>query len=480
MSVPEIAILISAITALIVSLIAQILTHYFSIRREVQKYTNEIYQNFISSILVELFLFYDTRTAFRRGHDIQLDDEVKNYKKIVKSIEENRKYIGINTLFLNYQMITFMNFDESGFLTFVRQLSVFKSVIDDSYKIIKQFSKFDIRGGKKQIYISKKYVLLYDIWMNYTIFSGNFIFASMAMGLDFYFDENKVRNKIRRGIYYMYMKLLQYKRGHSNNATIQYSKVISLLFIKRTERDKYRNSIINLIEEDLSSEFYHDLYYNIYPGMPLDDLEKHENIDNIITPNNIQQEVVNEIPIIHSDPEKIYELDIDSDGDNEIITLTGTSISIAKFINESIKPIETDQPNVPFLNFGRPNMMDVDNDNINEIVFILNFSTDHALLICKYDNGKVIILKKIKPEGWDFMTSYFPSGSITSLNEDGTIGIISESYGEVPISLIPKDYQITDAFSKLGRLRHTWKWNDLLGGFELLKEELLHIGQGRY
>lgn len=212
MTVPEIAIIVSAITAFIVALIGQILTHYFSNQREIQKYTNEIYQQFLSMILVELLFYYDTRTAYSRGHDIIIEDETRNYINIMKNIEENKKYIGINTLFEFHQLKTTKQFDQSDFLTELQQLSLFRTLINDSYQVIKKFSKFDIRGGKKQFHILDKYLILYHIWIEYTDRSSNSIMGCILSSYNFYFDKSRLRNSFFCFLYYKLMKLV----GHKN------------------------------------------------------------------------------------------------------------------------------------------------------------------------------------------------------------------------------------------------------------------------
>ncbi|RAS75226.1 hypothetical protein [Priestia endophytica] len=61
----------SLIGAFVGAVIAQVLSHWFSVRREKSKSNKEIYQEFVYPFLTEVILFYETETDFRRGHDVE-------------------------------------------------------------------------------------------------------------------------------------------------------------------------------------------------------------------------------------------------------------------------------------------------------------------------------------------------------------------------------------------------------------------------
>ena len=79
----------SAIVAFLAAMVAQWISHRLTIKRENQKYNNEVIQEYILPRLNDVMLYIDTETHFRKGHDVEV--EVKP-EEIIKNIEYKVKY----------------------------------------------------------------------------------------------------------------------------------------------------------------------------------------------------------------------------------------------------------------------------------------------------------------------------------------------------------------------------------------------------
>lgn len=84
--------LITASAAFIAGILAQILSHGFTIKRENDKYRREIYQNLYAPILLDVYMYFDLKTFFKKNPTIPDLNEKKLMDDILNHIEKNIKY----------------------------------------------------------------------------------------------------------------------------------------------------------------------------------------------------------------------------------------------------------------------------------------------------------------------------------------------------------------------------------------------------
>ncbi|RAW19275.1 hypothetical protein DC345_00355 [Paenibacillus taichungensis] len=220
--------LIGATIGASAALTAQIVSHWFTRRRENEKYIREIYQKLYAPIIMDIFAYFDIKTNYRRGHDIKDDvneDEIKN--KIIDNIGNNLMYA--NPRILNYYYSTKKNDyyeDFSDGLSHLSELNLFLVILDELTQHARKMKLFDSTFKKEII----KYKVLYLLWTASLNYYNNSNLAFQFMSHNFYFDKNYSKQKV-------------YKRMNNLLYRTRFKDKLHRLFKRNTKRDSNYNPI---------------------------------------------------------------------------------------------------------------------------------------------------------------------------------------------------------------------------------------------
>ncbi|MCR8633916.1 hypothetical protein [Paenibacillus radicis (ex Xue et al. 2023)] len=158
---PYIAAIITASAAFIAAVIAQIISHWLTKRRENHKYYKEVYQKLYAPILFELYIYIDVRTAFRRSNDIKVGIDVDQVKqKIFTHISENLMFATPqvisalhNVRFYDYHL------DLRGNKQIIYEIVLFWHMLDQLLKLNTNTKLFDSSNKKTLTNYSFHYLL---------------------------------------------------------------------------------------------------------------------------------------------------------------------------------------------------------------------------------------------------------------------------------------------------------------------------------
>ena len=150
--------IITASIALLAAIGAQMLSHWFTLRRERKKDAKKTYQEFIYPFLNDILLFVNTETDFRKDHDVEIPI---NSDGLIKQIEKkislgNSKLL--NAIYFYRHSITF--FDGRGMSRDVSILNIFFEFLSYSNEILKHTG-----DANNDILVNiKETQKLYGIW----------------------------------------------------------------------------------------------------------------------------------------------------------------------------------------------------------------------------------------------------------------------------------------------------------------------------
>lgn len=128
--------ILSATIAFIAAMVAQGVSHRFTLKREKKKYNKEILQEFILPYFSDVILYIETETAFRKGHDVEAGIQPD---KIIKSLSEKVSYANkdVLTALIEYRnSITY--FDGRGEAKNLAVLRVFYLFLDYSKEVLRE------------------------------------------------------------------------------------------------------------------------------------------------------------------------------------------------------------------------------------------------------------------------------------------------------------------------------------------------------
>lgn len=133
MSKIEIAIF-TATVAFVAAMLAQLLSHNLTRRRENIKDKKIVVQELVLPVLNDVILYIDTEMDFRKGHDVEVEIDSK---EIIRKISNNVKYGNsklINAIFKYKQSVTF--FDGRGGNERRQTYSVFYFFLDYAIDVL--------------------------------------------------------------------------------------------------------------------------------------------------------------------------------------------------------------------------------------------------------------------------------------------------------------------------------------------------------
>lgn len=190
--------------AIVGAVAGQLLSHFFTKRRDKQKEARETFQKFIYPSLNDVILYYDTETNFRKAHDVERNIDSK---ELANDISKNIKYGNsklIGAIIQYNSSITF--FDGRGNSEEVDRLKMYFWFLDFSLDTIKKMGMLDHSIAKKIKLTQKKYgiwgiltdiygvnaieILQYD-WMWKDSFLENYSLKRLRIFMEMnYFDSD--------------------------------------------------------------------------------------------------------------------------------------------------------------------------------------------------------------------------------------------------------------------------------------------------
>lgn len=181
--------LVVAVISQVVSVINQILTHRLTIRRENQKYYNEVYQKFYAPIISDVFLYMDMMSNFRRGHDYPPGSEEETLTKILDFVNKNIVYASPTLLSRYHEMISLQFKDERGFYPNEHNIAVLLAFVNEYDHTIKQSSIYNGRPKYIETDAIVRYRVMYLFWYLLSERIGC-LEANEVLSYSFLFDQN--------------------------------------------------------------------------------------------------------------------------------------------------------------------------------------------------------------------------------------------------------------------------------------------------
>ncbi|MFD0694977.1 hypothetical protein ACFQZT_12795 [Paenibacillus sp. GCM10027628] len=176
---PYTSAIITASTAFIAAVIAQIISHWLTKKRENHKYNKEVYQKLYAPILFELYVYLDVRTAFRRVHDIKPGIEISEIKEnILNHINTNLMYATpqIISAFHNVKYYDYHEDLRVGNLQVIAEIELFWCMLDQLFRLNEKTKLFD-RNNKDTLV---KYNFHYILWTVISILRGEDAFDILS------------------------------------------------------------------------------------------------------------------------------------------------------------------------------------------------------------------------------------------------------------------------------------------------------------
>ena len=87
--------IITASVALFAAVLAQFIGHILNKKRQDNIFNMEVYQNFIAPYLSDVFLYYETETNFRKGHDVEKNINIEG---LIDRISMQKQYGDVKLL----------------------------------------------------------------------------------------------------------------------------------------------------------------------------------------------------------------------------------------------------------------------------------------------------------------------------------------------------------------------------------------------
>ncbi|MGR6338162.1 hypothetical protein ACU5CE_09935 [Priestia megaterium] len=171
------------IGAFIGAVIAQVLSHVFSIVRENNTYNKKVYQEFIYPFVTDVVLFYKTETNFRKGHDVEKEIDLE---KLIEDMSEKISYgnMKLMSAIYHYQSSSHF-FDGRGGTQERERLKVFFWYLDYTVYILNKLPKKDNEMIEEIINVQKHYAIWYLVFEKLDVYEETVEF----MQYDFYFPK---------------------------------------------------------------------------------------------------------------------------------------------------------------------------------------------------------------------------------------------------------------------------------------------------
>ncbi|NOU99322.1 hypothetical protein [Paenibacillus planticolens] len=161
-SIPYMTSIITASVAFTAAVVAQIISHWFTKKRENIKYNKEVYQKMYAPILFDLYVYLDVETVFRRSHDIKNGIDVSVIKeKILKHITDNLMY-GTPQVISAFHNVRYFDYHEDwkGNMQRTSEIELFWCILDQLAGLNEKTKIFDSMNKK----ILLKYNFHFILW----------------------------------------------------------------------------------------------------------------------------------------------------------------------------------------------------------------------------------------------------------------------------------------------------------------------------
>jgi hypothetical protein len=248
--IPLVSVIIGAFIGAMAAILAQLVSHYFTKRRESDKYNKEIYQKLYAPILLDIYAFYDIKTNFRRGHDINdwiNEDDIRN--KIITHIGTNLMYAEPVLISAFHEVKKYEYYEDfSGFYYLVKDYDLLLIVLETLEKLSIKNKLFN----KEISQTINRYKIKYLLWKATMHILQDSNKSIEIMSLDFMFDSTKYKRSIYKKMKNIYNKstlkekVIFYwykiiKRKYNNSTTIEHLKAMLQLIIRKENWDQFSN-----------------------------------------------------------------------------------------------------------------------------------------------------------------------------------------------------------------------------------------------
>ncbi len=233
------AALIAAVSAIAGSLLTQIFSNRQTVNRERQRYNIEVYQKFFAPILMDVFLYFDMRTAFRRGHDVNPNEEKAIYQRIFKHFEDNIREASPRFTF-EYQAVKSSYItDQSGVYPQIAELELIHTFLDELHHVVRNYASFDDRGGTSQADAVDYYRFMYRFLVVSTNHHFDLVKGAQYTSLRWLFNKQILNNRIYRSL--VYRLIGHYNHPfYRNRFLVSFDQLVTFMLVSRKDRGEFR------------------------------------------------------------------------------------------------------------------------------------------------------------------------------------------------------------------------------------------------
>lgn len=191
--IPLVAALITASAAFLGAVLAQVLSHWFTIRREERKFQREIYERLFAPVIFDAFLFLDASTHFRASDDVIPGSTDKLRDKVVSHVGEHITLASPRLIAAYYdtKRREYIDDDGSGYAYEIADTSFFYTLVDEFARLVRRIGIFERRQRKEVAYYRDLYLIwriaaqLHHSDANRTLLCYKWLFDRKKMGRRF-------------------------------------------------------------------------------------------------------------------------------------------------------------------------------------------------------------------------------------------------------------------------------------------------------
>jgi len=153
--------IIAATAAFVGAIFAEIVSHSLALYREDKLYNREVYQKLYAPILLDVYIYFEMRTGFRRGHDVNPKEERKIYEKIKEHFSNSLMFAGPKFISAYHNSQQVRIGDETGFMSELYEVELLLIFLDELHVLAKHNKIFD-----KSVHLQiTHYRALFRIWL---------------------------------------------------------------------------------------------------------------------------------------------------------------------------------------------------------------------------------------------------------------------------------------------------------------------------
>lgn len=251
--------IIAATAAFVGVIIAEIVSHNLSSHRESRIFDREIYQKLYAPILLDLYLYFEMRTNFRRGHDVNPEEERKVYEKIKAHLSDNLMYASPRLIAAHHNSKQVQIGDETGFMPELYEVELLLTFLNELSKILKRNKIFD-KSARRQL---TQYRVLFRIWL-----ISSSLLLSESKGAMFLRHKWQYKEQMLTEMLYWRLNKFDKRRlsfGHDNSYE-KFAEFVINKLLKKDELSSYvREELIELKNYEFSDYENHSYYPHMFP-----------------------------------------------------------------------------------------------------------------------------------------------------------------------------------------------------------------------